>query len=192
MKVIEILKESAEILGLDNQVEILSTATEDKESMLLEDKEISTLFNLFKFSARELCTNYIPVATKQTITTQELKFPIVDLKNYIRTISVTKNGERANYKIMNRNLVFVEDGEYEIEYASYPDIESVFDEIDFLATYSTEALVFGLCSYYSISKGLFDEFQIFHGSYIAKAESIRALKTFVMPQRRWEWEQKNV
>ena len=36
------------------------------------------------------------------------------------------------------------------------------------------------------AKGRFEEFEIFHNKYIEKAESLKEIKNFSMPQRRWE------
>ena len=191
MKVKDLLKDSAELLGLTKQVEILSSETADETEILL-DAEIASLFNLFKFSVRELCTNYIPVSVIENISTREGKYPISSFSNYVKLVKVTKNNEKVAYKILNRNLVFESDGSYDVEYCTYPEITTISQEIDFLPVFNADVLVDGLCAYYSISKGMLEEFESFHENYKFKAESIRAMKTFVMPQRRWQWKQKNV
>ena len=192
MKVIEILKNSADLLGLGNESILLSTEDESKETALLENEEIASLFNLFKFSVRELCTNYVPVCASEEIVTQNLTFPLGNLNNFIRTNKVLKGDELANYKILNRNIVVEVDGVYTIEYFTYPEIASLFEEVDFLSTFSPDALVYGLCAYYSLAHGLFAEFESFHECYIERAQSLKELKSFTMPQRRWQWKQKNV
>ena len=186
MKVIDILKESAELLGLAKQATLLNEQDETKEPEIMQDQEVATLMNLFRFSTRELCTNYIPVTTIKTIKTVDNKFPINELTNYVRIVKVMQNGQPVATKILNRNLVFVLDGEYEVEYCAYPEINSIFEEIDFLPTFNADVLIYGLCAYFSIARGMFEEFENYHENYKNKAESIRALKTFVMPQRRWE------
>ena len=186
MKVIEILKNSADLLGLSNESLLLTTLDETKEASLLENAEISSLFNLFKFSTRELCTNYIPFCTSLEITTQELKFPLANFSNYIRIANVKRGEEFVSYKILNRNIVVETEGTYTVEYYTYPEISSLFEEIDFLANFSPDALVYGLCAYYSLAHGLFAEFESFHESYIERAQSLKELKSFTMPQRRWQ------
>ena len=188
MKVIEILRNSAELLGLGDESVLLSTIEESKESALLENEEIASLFNLFKFSTRELCTNYIPIYARVTFSTNEQKFPLSSLQNYIRTSGVFKGEQVVPYKILNRNIVVNVDGNYEIEYLTYPEVNSMFEEIDFFSTFSPDALVYGLCAYYSLAHGMFAEFESFHESYIERAESLKELKVFTMPQRSWQWE----
>ena len=92
----------------------------------------------------------------------------------------------VKFKIINRNIIFEYDGEYEVVYETYPTITSLFQEIDFLQEFSPDVFVFGLCSYYSLANGMFSEFEDFHEQYITKAESLRNLKNVQMPIRRWE------
>ena len=96
------------------------------------------------------------------------------------------NGEPVRHKILNRHIVFEQDGTYEVEYFTYPEIKSLFDDIDFLSDFSPETLIYGLCAYYSLSHGLFDEFNSFYERYKEKAESVKGLKMFTLPQRRWQ------
>ena len=186
MKIIDILQQSAELLGLTETAKKLSAALPEAENELLADEEIFTLFNLSRFSIQELCTNYVPVATSEKITTYNKTFEINKLTNFIRIQNIYKGEELVNFKVINRCIQFEEDGEYTIQYATFPEIESLFEEIDFLSSFSPDIAVLGLAAYYSLSKGLFDEFQIFHQQYIDKAESVKTLKMFNMPQRRWE------
>lgn len=187
MKILDILLDSASLLGLSLDEAVLTATTEENEKEILkENPNIASLFNLVKFSIRELCTNYVPIATSISIFSSNKKYPVSMLNNFIRVQNVSKNGTPIKYKIINRSIVFEEDGEYEINYLTYPEIFSMFDEIDFLQNLSSNVVVFGLCSYYCLSHGLFTDFEEFHEKYIQKAESIKTLKTFEIPCRRWE------
>ena len=157
MKIIDVLIESAELLGLHYDIPQLNEITlENENDVLTNNENIASLFNLIKFSIRELCTNYVPVFSSITITTTDKTFPISELKNFIRIQNVYKNDELVKFKVLNRNLTLEEDGEYVITYATYPDIKTVFDEIDFLQDFSPDSIVFGLCSYYSLAHGMFE------------------------------------
>lgn len=186
MKVVDIIEQSALLLGLNDERQLLNESTEEQENELLTNKSISTLFNLIKYSIQELCTNYIPVLESINLTSTDLKIPVSCLTNYIRVQNVTKNNEIVKHKIINRNLVFEEDGNYCVNYQTYPKINSLFEEIDFLSNFSEDVIVYGLCAYYSLSTGLFDEFEKFHEEYLNKAENLKELKSFYIPQRRWE------
>ena len=186
MKIIEIIKHSAELLGLDNERDLLEAGSSSTEDSLLENKEIKKLFNLIKFSIQELCTHYVPVCTSQEISTTNKRYPLSNLNNYVRLINVSKDGQTVKFKIINRNLEFSEDSTYTVNYMTYPTIDSMYDEIDFLSNFSSDALVFGLCAYYCLTSGMFEDFDSFYDKYITKAESLKDLKIFELPARRWE------
>ncbi len=187
MKIIDIILDSALLLGLTDEVEILRTVTSENEEEIIEaNAKIESLFHLIKYSIRELCTNYVPMINKRTITISNHEFPVSDLENYIRVNKVMKNGEVIKHKLINRNIVMEEDGEYELEYSTYPEILSMMQEIDFLQEVTSDVLTFGLCSYFSIAHGMFSEFEEFHEQYATKAENLKVLKIFNLPSRRWE------
>jgi len=192
MKVIEIMAQSAMLLGLGDEFLMLENASAEQESELKENKNIISLFGLSKYAFQELCTNYIPVVASVKIKSNENKIEIKNLTNFIHIQNVKKDGELAKYKIINRNIIFEEDAEYEIEYLTYPEINSMFEEVDFLSNFSEDVIVCGLCSYFSLAHGMFDEFKAFHDEYVEKAENLKELKSFNMPQRRWEWNTKSV
>ena len=191
MKVVDILIEASEILQLNNAKLLLKTANLENETEILQNEEVESLFNLLKLSIRELCTNYAPVERIETfeITNNELK--LADLINFIRIKSVKKGNSTVPYKILNRNLTVNENGKYEVSFYSYPEIETLFDEIDFLQKLNADVIVFGLCAYFCLSKGLFEDFHEMHDKYIERAECVKDLKIFTLPQRSWEWEQKS-
>ena len=187
MKIVDILIDSAQILGLNEESAILENATEETELQMLEENEkIKKLFTLFKYAIREVCINYIPYAASVKITTENKQYPLNALDNFIRVQSVSQNGNFVKYKIINRNLVFMEDGEYEVNYASYPLIITMFEDINFLEDFSPDVLVFGLCAYFSLAYGMFEDFEEFHERYISRAESLKSLRLFDLPCRRWE------
>lgn len=186
MKVIDIISQSAMLLGLNEERMLLLDSSMENEDELLKNGNIENLFSLIKYSLQELCTNYIPVVESVKLVSNENKIAINSLQNFIRIYKITKNDEIVKYKIINRNIIFEEDGEYCIEYLTYPHITSLFEEIDFLSNFSEDVVVCGLCAYFSISHGMFDEFKSFHEVYLEKAENLKDLKSFNMPQRRWE------
>ena len=189
MKIIDILIDSASLLGMCDEMEILNSVTADNEVEILNGNDkITSLFNLVKFSIRELCSNYFPMVSCESIRVENGTCPISSLKNYIRIQNVYKNGNVVKFKIINRNILLEEDGEYIVDYESYPTIKSMLEEIDFLQEFSPDVTVLGLCAYYSLAHGMFSEFQEFHEKYVAKAESLKSIKNIHLPSRRWEWE----
>ncbi len=186
MQIIDILSDSAQVLGLISERDLLKSATIENQATVLEDSNIKELFHLVKFSIQELCSNYVPIADMQEIVVDNLTFELKNLTNFIKLKKISKGEEKAEYKILNRTIHFKENGIYQVYYETYPSITSLFDEVDFLSHLSPDVIVFGLCSYYCLSKGLFEDFKLFHEKYIGRAESLKDLKTFFLPTRRWE------
>lgn len=185
MKLIDIIMNSCALLGLNDELNTLKDLTAETVSSIEGNKNIEELIYLSKYSIRELCSNYIPMLNSTEITTTNKKYPLKNLTNYIRLQGVFKDDAPTNYKIINRNIVVKEDGTYTVKYLTYPEIEGLFDDLDFMSNFSPDAMVLGLCAYYSLSKGMFDEFNDFHDKYIERAESLKTLKLFDMPCRRW-------
>lgn len=187
MKIIDIILDAACLLGLTDEQETIKTINADNEKEILEKYDnIASLSNLVNFSIRELCTNYVPVMANLEIETSEKSYPLSALENFIRVQNVYRNDEMVKFKIINRNIVFEEDGNYVVTYATYPTITTVFQDFDFLDNFSPDVLVFGLSAYYALAHGMFEEFKDFHERYINKAESLKNLKIFDMPSRRWQ------
>ncbi len=186
MKIIDLLRQACDLLDMNEEREVLDNILPDDVSIAMDNTEISRLYNLSKFSIQELCTNYIPMVVDCKVTIAEEKYPISNLNNCIHIQDIYKEGKSVNYKQINRNIVLSEMGEYIIEYLSYPDIKSLYDDIDFLDRFNPDILVFGLCAYYTLSKGMFDDFKQFYEKYIERAENLKELKIFSLPERRWE------
>ncbi len=186
MKIIDIIKDSARLLGLEKSVALLETATTENEGTMLADDDVRSLFSLLGYSLRELCTNYIPVESESEITTTDKKFALSGFSNLLKLLNFYSNGEQVDFKIVNRVAEFEQDGTYTAKYLTYLTFDSLNDDIDFLDTLSPDLLVYGLCSYFALSKGMFDEFEHFHEVYLEKAENLKELKIFNLPQRRWE------
>ncbi|MBQ9795524.1 MAG: hypothetical protein IJW36_00995 [Clostridia bacterium] len=187
MKIIDILKESATLLGLEEEYKVLEyTDTSREEEIKAEYPNIMSLFNLLKYSLKEFCTNYVPMHQKQTVQTQKNKFSLSTLYNMIRIQNIEKNSQLVKYKISSGYVELEEDGEYIVNYLAYPMFESFFDMISFLENLSPDVIVLGLCSYYALAHGMFEEFESLHEKYVEKAESLKTLNIFEMPSRRWE------
>ena len=191
MKIIDIIKTATSFLGLSNELDILETATPETENEVLENAEIKKLFHLVKFSIQELCTNYVPVSKIENVEVSNLKYPLSNLSNYIRLQNVYLNEVAVPFKVINRCLTMEHDGIYQVKYSTYPEITSLYEDVKFLAQMGIDVVMFGLCAYYCLNKGMFEDFKSYHDNYIEKAESLKDLKCFVLPQRRWEWKQKN-
>jgi hypothetical protein len=186
MKIIDVITDGASLLNLTlDQATLMGVTQENEKEVLRENPNIASLFNLLKFSIRELCTNYVPLSIRRKVNVVNGKYPVALFNNFIRVENVYKDGNPIKYKVVNRSIIVNENGEYEISYLTYPEIYSMFDELDFAENLNSDVIVFGLCAYYCLSHGLFTDFEQFHERYIEKANSIKTLKIFEIPFRRW-------
>ena len=92
MKIVDILIDSALLLGLTDEASTLeSTTIETENEVVRGNDKIASLFNLIKYSIRELCTNYIPVIREVCVETEDKKFAVNMLENFIRIQNIYKN-----------------------------------------------------------------------------------------------------
>lgn len=185
MKILEILRDSAMLLNLLDASNVLGDA-ELSETEKQANKEVQELINFADMSVKEICANYAPYEVESQITTTDKKYPLNSLQNLLHVVDVKKGSNYVDFKIISRNLVFDEDGEYTVIYNSYPTITSLSDDLSFLQRLGTDVVVYAVCAYYCLAKGMFEEFDSFYEQYNERAAAIKDVKTFIMPQRRWE------
>ena len=186
MEVIDIIKQSIHLLSLNEYYDVVDKASKESEEEILKNEEIKKLLNITNLVLNDLCTNYFPIVNKQIVNITNKNYPIKNLINFYKIKNVKKNNMVENYKIISKDIVVENEGEYEINYYYLPQVNSLFDELDFLSTLSPEVLVYGLCAFYCLSIGLFDEFKIYNDKYKTRAEAIKNLKVFELPKRKWE------
>lgn len=191
MKVKEVLLEACSLLGLAEEEKTLQNA-ELEESTKLGNAEIKKLYNLLQLTLRDLCTNYFSVTTVSTITSNEKIINLSALNNFVRLLEVSFSGKPILFKTINRKINLPFDGTFEVKYATYPTITSLENDLQDYNILNLDIVVFGLCAYYCLSVGRFDEFNRFHNQYQDRAESIKELKSFHLPNRRWEWLKRNL
>ncbi len=186
MKILDVIRQSADLLGLDTERDLLSEAEESDETSLLENAKIAQLFNLLKFSIQELCANHLFYYVYQDFTTSNKKFSLSTLTNYLKTDAVYRGENKVKFRIFNRHLLLNEDGNYTIKYSSYPSINSIFDDVDFVTSISIDVMVYGLCAYYCLANGMFEDFDSYYDKYISKANALKEMKIFDLPTRSWQ------
>lgn len=185
MKILDIMKNSAHLLGLTYELSTLETVRPDCEDEVFQDRDLNRMLALTRFAIQELCTNYIPICCEAKFTTNNKEIGLANITNCLKVLRVAnKNGE-VKFKIINRKIILENDGEYIVKYTTYPEIKSVYDDLEFLSSLSPDIAVLALCSYYSLSVGMFDTFKSFYEQYTEVAESLKQLKMFDLPTRRW-------
>ena len=185
MRIIDIMKDVAVILGLNNVYADIDAIDLDSDNIVLTE-DLETLFNLCRVSIQEFCTNYAPVIDSIKISTTNKKYALNKIDNFLKLKKISLNGEDVKAKIRSRNIEVDKDGEYDVLYYTYPNIDSITDDIDFLSSFTPDVLISSACAYWSLSHGQYADFNKFHEDYLKKANAIKDLRVFNMPQRRWE------
>ena len=116
------------------------------------------------------------------IKSENKSIAISKLNNYIRVQHIKLNGQNVKYKIVNRQILLDDDGEYDVYYFSYPQIETITDDLDCFKVVNMDVIVLGLCAYYCLANGVFDGFNNYSQQYRDKAEKLREMKSFTMPK----------
>lgn len=179
------MKDVALVLGLNSVHSDILGLDLESEDVVLTD-EVETLFDLTRVAIQEYCTNYAPVIDATKVNIVGGKYPVSNLTNFLRLKRLSYQGRDVRPKVVQRNIVVEQDGEYEVEYYTYPNITSVKDELDFLSNFSPDALISSTCAYWAVSHGQYQDFNRFHADYIDKASAIKDLRVFNIPKRRWE------
>ncbi len=185
MKVKEVLLEACSLLGLSEEEKVLQNEELD-ESSKLENVELKKLYKLLQFSLRDLCTNYLNTPTIVTLESVNKIISLSDLKNFVRLLDVYYNGKAVLFKTINRKINLPFEGMFDVKYITYPTIESLEEDLEDYNILNLDMAVLGLCAYYCLSTGRFDEFNKFNEQYLDRAESFKELKSFHLPNRRWE------
>ncbi|MBE7076969.1 MAG: hypothetical protein E7374_03680 [Clostridiales bacterium] len=188
MTIFNIIEQCGDMLDLEymNIVFDVTPTDEEQEDFFRLNPNVLRLFNLTKLCIRELCANYVPYYKEVTVKTENKRFDLSTLSNFIKIVSVKKGDDLVKVKTLNKEVVFSEDGEYVITYASYPEINYLSDKIEFPLEARCDVLAYGVCAYYTLSKGMFDEYNYYRDIYHSLACEIRELRNFIMPSRRWE------
>ncbi len=185
MYVLMVIKDALNLLGLNIELEQVTKLEQAEEGNLqdelFKEEKVKQLYSLLNLSIRELCTNYLPLTMEQEVKSDNCKIKLSELKNFIRVLQVKLNNKIVKHKIINHNLVLPIDGNFVVKYVGYPKISSINDTIE-LDMANTDVVVLGLCAYYCLANGMFDEFNRFNSEYREKAEKVKEMKTFVMPR----------
>lgn len=182
----DVLVMSANLLNLTDERDILQTITEDNYTEIMSaNKPIQKLYNLALTSLREICFNYLPVITEEECTTVDKKIETSSLDDFVKLIKVKQDNKLVPYKFKRGIITVKADGDYSVQYVQNPKVNSIIDSLDIFEDLSPDILVLGICAYYAVSMGMYDEFEYFHDEYLKRAEAIKKLGVYQMPSRRW-------
>ena len=181
----DVLIMSANLLNLP-ECETLESINEENYTEVLEsNKSIKKLFNLAITSLREICLNYLPIVVEVDVRAVDKKIETNTLEDFVKLVKVKLNDKPVSYKFKNGTINVKNDEVYTVQYVQNPKVSKITDSLEIFEELSPDILVLGICSYYAISMGMYDEFEYYHEEYLKRAESIKKLGIYQMPSRRW-------
>ncbi len=185
MTIRDVLIMSANLLNLPEVDDIEAITSENCTEVMQSNKVVSKLYRLAITSLREICFNYLPVITETDIRAVDGKIEVNVLEDFVKLVKVKHNDKLVNYKFKNGIITVDEDNVYCVQYIQNPKISSILDQLDIFEELSPDILVLGICAYYAISMGMYDEFEYYHEEYLKRAEAIKKLGIYQLPNRRW-------
>ncbi len=186
MNLKEVLIMSASMLDLASVNDALETIDADNEqTILIENEQVKKLFNLAIVSFKEICFRYLPIIAEHTLESSNKTILTSSLEDFVKIVRVKKDDKITSYKYKNGVISLDEDGFYTVEYIKNPIINSMLEDLSILNDFGPDILMFGICAYYTIGMGLYDEFEYYHNEYISRCESAKKLANCDLPARSW-------
>ena len=181
MKVINILKDICQELNIEKKLGLLGSVDENND-LLLGDPLISKLLKFINVAMQDLCVNYLAVQTEVPVMTINKTIQVNQLKNFIRAQNAFRNGNLVKYKLINRKMIFEEDGTYIVQYLTFPEFKSLWDCVDFLPGGGPECIVYAACAFYCLSNNLINRFKMYSEKYNNHAEEIKSFNVINLPK----------
>lgn len=156
-------------------VEVLSEEEENVKNDLLK---------CFNFIQNEIATEFIPLLTKEKISSEDKAFSISNLSERLAYILSLKdeNGENIKHKIIGDKIIF--DGEGEICYCYCPKKKDIDDESELLLP--ERVISYGVLREYFLLQGLASEASVFETKFKNSLANFVAKKSAIsMPKRIW-------
>ena len=177
MKIKEIIKNVAVVLGLGDVVELINDGGNTKE--LLGNINYSILVRCASFVVTNIATNYIPLIDKQSFDVVDGKIRLSAFSQpFISARSVKRNGRVVEYKLYTGHLK-VPNGRHEVEYSYLPCIKTGEEQNPFEV--APVALEYGILAEYSFISGMFNEANVWSEKFTELLFHARRGKTVIMP-----------
>ncbi len=188
MNSLEVIKKVARILKIPNiyKNEDIDSITETNETEILSSNEdLNLCFDLLKLQIKEIASNVCEIIKSIVLTPENNRISLNNIGNFLKIKKIVYDNQLVSFKIINNYIVLPIDKTVEIIYSEDVQPSSLLEDIDYFKGVSDDVLVYGLCSYYSLSSGLFEEYNNFHSLYEEKIKNCKNVKVFSLKLRDW-------
>ena len=183
MKVKDIIKTSATLLGKENVVKYLTD--ENQETDLITLSEVNTFVTLLNTLLEELASGYIPMVKTEDIGGKQ-KVAFSDLTEKILKIVAfyNANGNEVSYT-QNTDHAIVYGYAETISYEYLPSSYGLNDVIGYTKEITVLSLAYGLAGEFCITQGRYEEGVFFHQKFVDSIENVKKIKGKTMAVRVW-------
>lgn len=186
MKLKEIIKVSADLLGLQEISCYLSGEKNDLDAVFNE--KLVKLVELSNLVISELSCSYLPMIEVETVDSKNGKINFSDLrKNVLRVVSVKDQSGNAvdftcDYVSVNVPLGFMV-----ITYECQSDYVGLDEETGYhSAQISKGVLAYGTCAEFCLTERRFDEAVMWNKRYVEAIKEKTSVKNSRVKSRRWQ------
>ena len=180
MTVKEILRASAQALGLENAVAYIDGKSQDST-------ETDTLLHCFNLVENELALDYLPLYAETLLQTLTgiVKYELLPYAA-VRVLSVRNfEDEAVEYKLFPAHIK-TQPGNIKIAYTYAPSEKTLKDESDFFLQASVRLFVYGIAAECTLAEGQFEESAVWDKKYKdAITAAYHAQPCKVLRSRRW-------
>ena len=150
-------------------------------------KDLRLILDTINIVLIKIATENRPIVVEEEVTSKNGKIAIDTLSQKLFKIKeISCGGVKQNYSISGGNIL-VSDGIYTIKYAIIPtelDFESSFN--DYYGKLSLLTVCYGVCSYYTLIKGMYDESDMWKEKFEnALNQNFAKLGGIYVKSRRW-------
>lgn len=142
------------------------------------DDRFVDLVEITQLAVKHLCMTKVEYVKEKKIKARSKVLNLAHLEDeHFYIIGVYKNGIRVefkseNSKSNNRQLYVLDNGEYEVRYASYPNFNNLDEEFDQqLAPYS-RAIYLSACALWFLKEEHFTYYKAFHKRYLEEIDFV--------------------
>lgn len=182
MKLKKIVETCAEVLGLQDVVELIN-----KPETTAEDLKKNSSFSILQRCANlvlgNIAGNYVQCVARQTFVVSVNRINLDRFENdFIKVINVKKEGLEIDYDLFADHLR-LQNGTVEIEYAYMPRFENADSQL-VINGVSEDCLVYGILAEYAFISGMFNEAKIWNEKFERFLFGTDKKNT-VLPAPRW-------
>lgn len=186
MEVKNIIKTSAEFLGLKNVVNYIEDSSTSSEEILADVDNLMIAVNMVN---NNIASSYYELIGVVEVTTKanKISYDEISDKSIIEIKKVEKkSGEKLEYKIMPDGIYLSQPSTCIIEYTYFPDKLTIDDNINYYLKLNEITFSLGVVAEYLYIKGSIDDAYMWDKRFKNNLFNLlRPKRNLKMPSRRW-------